>query len=397
MGRPKGEPIDFPCLDEPTRTERALVSTIKADRENWPAIYLEMSKVTKDDLLEDPDYCARHRNPSLTQFYIESGAMAGMRVSMLRKFERAGRFYEKCLVCFPDLPPLTNPRLNEISPDTLVLILRIEEFINMGSPSESLDVDGLIHRLVSDVVAGHGLERRHLNAWLASLQDASRYGRLDSAIADFITALNPKALSSSKSAYSAAERARCLESFVKGKLQDSAWLDSVVDAEADAEGTDTALLFANAIEIVPDPLRRSERSEGAFYDFAVVDARRSETTVHAIEVKHETRHVEREVMRNFDIAKCAPGVDYYWFATEGEVSDFLVVKLAKLGVGLMVREGDSLRVAFPPAKRTFTSAERSQLLMRLLERIVRKPKRPLDKRSYAEYAVVDLPKASSKG
>ena len=387
MGRPKGEPIDFPCFDEPTRTERPLVAAIKADRENWPAIYSEMCKVDKDMLLEDPDYCNRHRNPSLTQFYIECGAMASMRISMLRKFDRAGKFYEKCLSRFPDLPPISDPSVAKLSPDTLILICRIEEFINMGAPDNPLDVEWLVHRLVSDVVEGHGLARKQLNAWLSSLQDAAIYGRLDSAVTEFIMSLDPRRLTSSKLVYNVAEQARCLESFVKGKLNSGEWLDAAY-AECDAlPGEADVRFLSGAIEVVSGPFRLDKKSLP--HDFAVIDARRDQMIVHAVEVKVKAAHIEK-ALRLTNAEKNAAGVDFYWFATEGEVPSALVSHLKSRGIGLLLREDDGLRIVLPPERCTPADNVRSDLLSSLLLKIIRKPKKPFDKRSCFEYAVVSL-------
>lgn len=166
----------------PTFVERPLVNAILEHRDEWPYIYLEMAKVSKEDLLLDAEYCARYKHPSLTNFFKECGKIGGMHISMLRKIQRAGSYYESAQQRHSQLPQIINPQVCVLSPDTLIIVSKIICFLDYD-----LDLfDESELTLLSDLLCGHGLSRKELNYWLSYFEEANEYSCLDQAVRDFI-------------------------------------------------------------------------------------------------------------------------------------------------------------------------------------------------------------------
>lgn len=166
----------------PTFVERPLVNAILEHRDEWPYIYLEMAKVSKEDLLLDAEYCARYKHPSLTNFFKECGKIGGMHISMLRKIQRAGNYYESAQQRHPQLPQIIDPQVCALSPDTLIIVSKIIWFLDY-------DLDLLNESeltLLSDLLHGNGLSRKELNHWLSYFEEANEYSCLDQAVRDFI-------------------------------------------------------------------------------------------------------------------------------------------------------------------------------------------------------------------
>lgn len=124
----------------PTPVERDLVNALIDKRDNWPAIYLEMTKVSEGDLFSDAEFCQRHKRPSLTAFFVECGEIAGVNISTLRKYQRAGVYYESARNRHPELPSIADDKVKNVPPDLLSFVSKINDLARQSdSDNESLD------------------------------------------------------------------------------------------------------------------------------------------------------------------------------------------------------------------------------------------------------------------
>lgn len=125
---------------KPTSVELDLVNVLIDEHDNWPAVYLEMTKVSEDDLLSDAEFCQRHKRPSLTAFFVECGEIAGVNISTLRKYQRAGVYYESARNRHPELPSIVDNKVKNVPPDLLSFVSKINDSARQSdSDSESLD------------------------------------------------------------------------------------------------------------------------------------------------------------------------------------------------------------------------------------------------------------------
>lgn len=169
----------------PTFVEKPLVMAVANHRDEWPYIYLEMKKVTKEDLLLDAEYCARHKHPSMTNFYEECGKISGIHISMLRKIQRAGTYYESAKQRHAELPEITYSGVCDLSPDTLTLVAKIVHLIGRGGAKTESQKDVIERLLLEGLVEGEGLSRKQLNSWYEYLDDSIYSDSLDEAAKKF--------------------------------------------------------------------------------------------------------------------------------------------------------------------------------------------------------------------
>lgn len=348
-------------IPEPTPVEAPLVAAIRDHREEWPLVYAEMKGVCKDDLLADAEYCSRHRHPSMTQFFRECGLIGGIHESMLRKFERAGRFYDRFLSEFPGSPRPDDGRVAAMSPDTLILVDRIDGFLAMGAPSMGSERHEIVGRLVGDLLEGRGLRRRELNAWLASLQDAAEHGALERCVGDFIASVTGDA-AGERGLFEHAGAGLRLESRVRLLLRGGEWLSSLGARDGTASPGRVEIVDEPGLRVGDDVLRP---------DFAVLETVTDELAVHVV----ETRGRLLPGMLGEGVFGSRTGADYAWAVVAERPGNAAVARCESAGVGLMVLEGGALEVVVLAARREPPEGRAAALCRGLLARMVsRRPK-----------------------
>ncbi len=366
---------------EPTPVERRLVSTIIEHRLDWPFIYLEMKRVTKDDLLADAAYCARHKHPSLTNFLKECGQISGLHSSMLQKIKRAGVFYEACQCEFKDdadlkLPEITDERVVSTSAESFILIDRLRDKMSKGSRSASTHDKqvSIIRLLLFEILYGEVFSRRRFDEWLPKLDAAIRAqdeGEAEAVIDEILFSLvstnNLDDLPQTRKSL----RGVALEKTVGSLLGKSDWLLHAPGFNASEEGM--SRLFSNF------SIREAESASGfrkagfsdAFCDFVFVESMTCPLAVHAIETKLALP--KRGMPKVVKLLGDLEGVDYFWIVC-GSKDDALKMQLGsceppsridgiedlvdadvagqleELGIGVLAMNGWSLKV-FLPAKR----------------------------------------------
>ena len=329
---------------QPTPVEEDLVAAIR-QREGWPFVYAAMRSVTKEDLLADARYCARHKNPSLTQFFTECGALGGLKISMMRKYQKAGRFYDGCRERFPSLPPVTDASVCALSPDSLVLVERVASFLDEGAPQLDQQRNALVHLLVAELLEGRGLERKQMLSWLGLLQDASRAGQLERSVADFMAQVESGA-SGSRAVFEAASATQCLASRVRAAL-----LQNGASLFGSAE--------AGAVSVV-DALQVAAGSSVHACSFAVVVQQpQGVAAVHAISVC--------EAGESFAGHGAFPGADGTWLVVEGAASVEEVQP--QPGVGVLAYEGGALSKLREAPAANASAESRCALLEALVSRL----------------------------
>ena len=355
---------------EPAPVERGLVGAIQEHRDEWPLIYNEMKSVDKDDLLADAEYCNRHKHPSMTQFFCECGSIAGIHESMLRKFERAGRFYDRFHAEFPDSPEITDPKVVAMSPDTLILVDRIDSFLQKGAPRLIEERKKLLRKLVGDLLEGCGLRRKELNAWLASLQDADEYGHLKERVYGFLYSLYRDG--SVVNFHDRIDKLRCLESIVRIFLEEGTWLESL--------GARATKSWSRGLEIVDSP-RVRDRLRTTCPDFVVVESFTDDLAVHFVEVKVAVdRHKLSRVLSAF-----GDGADYNWLALGALPSDDVVARCKEASVGIMLVSQDRKEVILSAEKLSSSENARVRLYRGLMAASLGKRNKPTPSYEYFSF------------
>lgn len=342
---------------EPTRVEANLVAAMREHRDEWPYIYVQMKAVCEDDLLLDADYCNRHKHPSMTQFYRECGEICGVNLPRLRKYQRAGGYYEACMRRFGDLPTITDERVCALSPETLIYVQRIEELIAAGDSGDKVSRDELIHTLIADLLEGKGLSRKQLVNWLSSLQTVEDAGELASCVDNFVAELNHKM--SSGQAYFAAMRSRRIETQVMPFIQEGLWLTAL--------GT-SAVNASIKISVLND-IRLLDGKNAPVVDFAVMENATCKLAVHAIEIKAMTQDGAFDTSRK----TLSGGFDYSWIvfdATHNPVIDTRSIRSVDDSIGVMEYRAGVLKVIRPAVRLNPSDTDKARLYGEMMARML---------------------------
>ncbi len=168
------------CDLEPTPVERKLVNAIAEHRWEWPLIYIEIKAVTKEDLLDDAAYCARHKHPSLTNFLKECGDISGLHRSMLYKIKRAGVFYEARQREFKDdvdlkLPKITDELVVSTSAESFILMDRLRDKMLETKEFEHAreKQEAIVKILLVEILCEKPFPRKRFDDWFTKLDAAA--------------------------------------------------------------------------------------------------------------------------------------------------------------------------------------------------------------------------------
>lgn len=361
---------------KPTPVEKPLVSAIiRYQHAGWPYIYLAMKGVTKDDLLDDPEYCRRHRHPSLTQYFEECALFGGQGITMLRKYQRAGSLYERaCEHSGGALPPITDHQVCSVSPDALILVARAAALLELAEGIPAATRDEAVFLLVLNLVEERGFRRRQMLKWLAMLEDAKKDGCLEQIASHFIAQVRHETLEESQRP-SGGERIEYayislgFASQIRPFLDTPSWLGCLQEAEGELSGR---------MEIVDVPQVRNAKLRELGSDFLVVETITDDIAVHAVVVGSCSDTGEPA-----DLAALAgSGVDYVWLASGSWVSRDADTSAACPERGLLEFDGKSLKATLP-AKRLHPDPEARVALIELLlserlTRSARKSKQPAE-------------------
>ena len=366
---------------EPTPVERGLVNAIVEHRLEWPFIYLEMKNVTKDDLLADASYCARHKHPSLTNFLKECGEISGLHSSMLHKIKRAGLFYEGCQREFKDdadlkLPEITAERVVSTSAESFILIDRLREKMGRGSESACSQEkqESIIRILLSEVLFSEVFSRKRFNEWFAKLDKSIRgrdEGETEAVIDEILFSLastnDLEALPQTRKSL----QGIAFETTVGSLLGKADWLLHVPGSTVREEGT--SRLFGS-FKIREAGFGGNLRQAGFAHpscDFVLIENMTCPLAVHAIETKIGLSQMGME--RVAKLFTDLEGMDYFWVVcgskddaleaqsgTRGLPSNInglddlvdtgVAERLEELGIGVLAINGWELEVLLP-AKR----------------------------------------------
>lgn len=266
------------CL-QPTPVEQGLVTAMIEQKENWPAIYQEMAKVSKEDLLSDSEFCDRHKRPSLTAFFVECGEIGGVKISLLRKYQRAGAYYESARTRYPELPPITDEKVRKTPPDLFALVAKINHLIRK-SGSASIELRGQIEYYYLSSLLEGTIARKDLKQVYSLLDDGDGQGTAEQAICNLIEAAPLK-----NPAVSAPRLKRMYDSELEGRvcelLSDAKWLNCMNDLKM-AEGGFSVYLPESSLS--SDGFRASLNG-GMIPDLVVMENATGQLRAHAFDVK----------------------------------------------------------------------------------------------------------------
>lgn len=364
---------------EPTPVERPLVDAIRTHgHDGWPYIFLVLRDVTKNDLLADEEYCKRHRHPSVTQYLEECALFGGAGgITMMRKYERAGKRYEAIRAKNSSLPPITDPRVCAVSPDAFNLLDSVAAYLEHPSVGKEDLVARLMGLLAGELVEGRGMTRRQMRDWLGKLKGARAVGELEQFADKFLA---QAAHDIEKAAPDAAVRALCSTvkssatplSSIRALLQEGCWL-----AEPSIKGIP---LKPWQLTVFDEPRLVIEPGRVILPDFAVVETLLSDMSVHFFDVKlgGEPR-LDR-------IAQCIDGgADYVWLVTGVQCAEQVRKVAERLGLGILVFSERSLEVFVAAEKQDPGPEKRSALYRELLKRSLK-----ISCEAKVEYALVQI-------
>lgn len=356
---------------EPTPVERSLVAAIQDHREEWPYIYVEMTKVTKDDLLADEMYCSRFKHPSMTNFYRDCGEIAGINISMLRKYERAGRLYEKCCEEDSDLPAVTDPSVCTLSPDTLALVDRISAYQDREKESYPRRRKSLSCMIARRLTSGKGPSRKQLLLWLNNLEFAESQGTLERALLQMRQMLTGSERVEGNNCSTANRRAKWEEK--RGELwlsaplllMDGKWLTNTLKDKFDCSNAHFELHDWQSM--------RPEFGRYGGPDYVVVETITGEIRTHAIDLRPTA---SARSLFEADHAARTSGADCYWILTmEFETRSPDWASRTESAVGVMLIVDNEIEVLKAPDLVTPFVETRVQLYMEILARMMpRTPK-----------------------
>ncbi len=354
----------------PTFVEKPLVSAVANHRDEWPYIYLEMKKVTKEDLLLDAEYCARHKHPSMTNFYEECGKISGIHISMLRKIQRAGTYYESARQRHAELPKITNSGVCDLSPDTLTLVAKIVHLIGRGGAKTESQKDAIERLLLEGLVEGRGLSRKQLNAWYEYLDDSIYRDDLSSSVADFLNAM--VVYGSSVEAKVGSIFVGGFRSWLRPTLLSGTWLGSISSKVGEGKGKIRVL----------DSLKVFKGNEAHVIDFAVLETVTATLASHAVICKKTLgRSGDIENAVKHELRACL-GFDYVWLVfLQGDTNE--VIGLAEdLGVGAMQLVEGELLVLRTPEFNNARTVERCTAQEAMLQRFTEESDSPATSTTY---------------
>ena len=364
---------------EPTPVELPLVEAIREHgHAGWPYIYVALRDVTKDDLLADPEYCGRHRHPSVTQYLEECALFGGAGgITMLRKYERAGKRYEAVRSENPGLPPVTDPRVCAVSPDAFNLLDSVAACLERSSAGRRGPASQLMGLLVSELVEGRGMTRRQMRGWLERLKGAQAVGMLDQYVDDFLAAAAHGVERTTPD-----EAVRALSSAVmssadplagvRALLQEGLWL-----AELGAEGASTGPW---QLSVLDAPRLALGPGRAAVPDFAAVETLTGDMAVHLFEVKLGAEQRLDRIAQLIDA-----GADFAWLVTGAPCAEQALPVAERLGLGVLAFDGSSLGVRLAAQRQDPSPEKRAALYRELLRHSLRRTPGP-----QINYAVVGL-------
>lgn len=352
----------------PTRVEEPLVSAIrKYGHAGWPYIYLALRDVTKDDLLADPEYCSRHRHPSMTQ-YLEECALFGEQggITMLRKYQRAGSLYEEVQkVSDGKLPAITDLSVCTVSPDAFILVARVARILDSAGSQARAHADELLVLLVSKLIEGRGLSRQQMLRWISLLGDAERDGSLEGCAEDFLAQVRKEVhLERGEERYGRLNSELCFvagsqlstTATVRSQLDDPSWLACLMEDGEQPSGR---------IEMIDLPRIRNVALRDLGADFAVVESVTGDLVVHLVDVSPGEGGRAASERRPEDLVDS--GVDYVWVVLDsGRTWAGSDEPAASSGIGVFNLDGEKLSVAAPARKLSPPASARVRILELLL-------------------------------
>lgn len=311
----------------PTYVEKPLVAAIAEHRDEWPYIYLEMRKVVKDDLLLDAEYCARHKHPSLTNFYEECGKIGGIHISMLRKIQRAGTYYESAGQRHSSLPSITCPGVCALSPDTLTLVAKIVHLIGRGGAKTESIKYTIERSLLRGLVEGNGLSRKQLNAWYGYLDDSIYSNTLNEAVKKFDAFLKAKDRRSGQSGMVP----KSFYSRVRAALESGDWLKSTASK---ASSVNRRLRVEDTRGIADDA--------NFSFSLMILEAVNGSLSVHAMVLCQSADEIQKGFPPKLKDRLLVMGFDFIWVVCEQGSCDLSTIDLT--GFGLIRLEGETAKV-----------------------------------------------------
>lgn len=335
---------------QPTPVEQGLVTAMIEEKDNWPVIYQEMSRVSKDDLLADSEFCERYKHPSLTAFFVECGEIGGVKISLLRKYQRAGSYYESARTRYPELPPLTDEKVRNTPPDLFALVAKINHQIRK-SGSASVETRGQIeYYYLSSLIEGT-IARKDLKKVYSLLSDEEGKESAEQAIYNLIETAplrNPvtKPIQMNESG---------LESKFFEIFSGSNWLTYIKSLKVN-EGAVSVSLSGASLYLGGC---QKNLNGGLVPDIAVVENATGTPRAHAFEIKsNQGLENARTIHRLNRWIKASSdgnnGYDFIWVATDE--CDFGKNDLEELGldenIGVLCLSGEALRVIREPKQLT---------------------------------------------
>lgn len=355
----------------PTFVEKPLVLAVTNHRDEWPYIYLEMKKVTKEDLLLDAEYCARHKHPSMTNFYEECGKISGIHISMLRKIQRAGTYYESARQRHAKLPQITYPGVCDLSPDTLTLVAKIVHLIGRGGAETESQKDVIERLLLEGLVEGEGLSRKQLTSWFEYLDDSIYRDDLSSSVEDFLNAMladESNAEAKAKSVFVGGFR-----SWLRPTLLSGIWLGSISSRAGEGKGKIRVL----------DSLKVLKGDEARVIDFAVLETITATLASHAVVCRKTFGQLDDITNAVKHELRACSGFDYVWLAfLQGDANE--AVRLAEgLGAGVMQLVDGNLLVLRNPEPNKPRREEKCAVQDAMLLRFTEEADSPATSTTYA--------------
>ncbi|MGN0037876.1 MAG: hypothetical protein ACI36Y_01895 [Coriobacteriales bacterium] len=353
---------------EPTPVERPLVDAIQEHgHDGWPYIYLALRDVTKDDLLADAEYCSRHRHPSVTQYLEECALFGGAGgITMMRKYERAGKRYEAVRANNPSLPPVTDPKVCAVSPDAFNLLDSVAAYLEHPSADKGELVARLMGLLVGELLEGRGMTRRQMRDWLSRLKDAQTVGDLEQYVDKFLAQAAHDIESATpdeavRALCSAVKSSTTPLSSIRALLLEGRWLAEL--------GVKDLSPKPWQLSVIDEPRLMIGQRRYILPDFAVVETLTSDMSVHFFEVK---------LGRAFDgmglnelSTMLESGADYLWLVTGAQCAEQVRKVAERLGLGILVFSESSLEVCVVAGRQEPDPEKRSALYRELLKRSFR--------------------------
>lgn len=331
---------------QPTPVEQGLVTAMIEEKDNWPAIYQEMSKISKEDLLADGEFCERYKHPSLTAFFVECGEIGGVKISLLRKYQRAGSYYESARTRYPELPPLTDEKVRNTPPDLFALVAKINHLIRKSGSASTETREQLEYYYLSSLIEGT-IARKDLKKVYSLLSDEEEKETAEQAICNLIETAplrNPKVSPVRR-------RESDLEDRFCELFSSANWLTYIKSLKVKQDTISTSF---SGTSLYLGGCQKS-LNRGIVPDLAVVENVTGLPRVHAFEIKpNQGLENARTIHRLNSWVKTAldgnNGFDFIWVATDE--CDLGKNDLEELGldanIGVLRLDGEALHVIREP-------------------------------------------------